>query len=248
MNIDLQGKVALVTGGARGIGAAVVRQLYKSGARVVFNDISEEVVSQAEADFRREGVEARGLVFDVSSFAAVSEALKKLVEEEGALHILVNNAGITRDQVLLRMKEEDWERVLRVNLQGVFNVSRHAVRYLLKQPGAAMVNLASVVGLHGNAGQTNYAASKAGVVGFSKALARETAGRGVRVNVIAPGYIATKMTEGLPESVKEEMLRGIPLGRPGEPDDIAALTVFLVSDQAAYITGQVIQVDGGMYI
>jgi len=178
----------------------------------------------------------------------VSEALKKLVEEEGALHILVNNAGITRDQVLLRMKEEDWERVLRVNLQGVFNVSRHAVRYLLKQPGAAMVNLASVVGLHGNAGQTNYAASKAGVVGFSKALARETAGRGVRVNVIAPGYIATKMTEGLPESVKEEMLRGIPLGRPGEPDDIAALTVFLVSDQAAYITGQVIQVDGGMYI
>lgn len=248
MKIDLNGRVALVTGGARGIGAAIVRQLHASGARVVFNDYSQEMVDDGLRAFATEGIQVSGIAFDVSDFAAVQAGIKQLVAEQGGLDILVNNAGITRDNVLMRMQEQDWDLVLGVNLKGVYNLTRHAVRYLLKSESPVIVNISSVIGVVGNSGQSNYAASKAGVIGFSKSLAKELASRKVRVNVIAPGYIETEMTAVLPEQVREEMLKVVPLGRPGQPEEIAALTAFLASDSSAYITGQVIQLDGGMYI
>ncbi len=248
MKIDLTGKVALVTGGARGIGAAIVHQLHDCGATVVFNDFSAEMVGNAVKTFAAEGIHVSGIPFDVSDFEAVQTGIKQLVAEHGGLDILVNNAGITRDNILMRMKEADWDMVMGVNLKGVYNLTRHAVRYLLKSESPAIVNISSVIGVVGNTGQSNYAASKAGVIGFSKSMAKELAGRKVRVNVIAPGYIETEMTTVLPEQVREEMLKVVPLGRPGQPQEIAQLTAFLASDTSGYITGQVIQLDGGMYI
>ncbi len=248
MQIELSGRVALVTGGARGIGAAIVKQLHECGARVVFNDYSSEMVEAGVKTFATEGIEVSGYAFDVSDFDTVQAGIKQIVEEQGGLDILVNNAGITRDNVLMRMKEEEWDQVIGVNLKGMYNVTRHAVRYLLKSEAGAIVNIASVIGVVGNTGQSNYAASKAGVIGFSKSLAKELAVRNVRVNVIAPGYIETEMTAVLPESVREEMLRVVPLARPGQPDEIAALVAFLAAPASAYITGEVIKLDGGMYI
>jgi 3-oxoacyl-[acyl-carrier protein] reductase len=248
MKIDLTGKVALVTGGARGIGAAIVHQLHDCGATVIFNDYSAEMVESGVKTFAAEGINVSGIPFDVSDFEAVQTGIKQLVTEHGGLDILVNNAGITRDTLLMRMKEADWDMVMDVNLKGVYNLTKHAVRYLLRSESPVIVNISSVIGVVGNTGQSNYAASKAGVIGFSKSMAKELAGRKVRVNVIAPGYIETEMTSVLPEQVREEMLKVVPLGRPGQPQEIAQLTAFLASDASGYITGQVIQLDGGMYI
>ena len=243
----LDGKTALVTGASRGIGRAVALCLAAEGARVAINyagnvKAAEEVKASVEAA----GGTAILCQADVADSAAVEAMIADVVKEFGAIDILVNNAGITRDTLLMRMKDEDFAKVLDTNLKGVFYCTKAVSKLMMKKRSGRIVNMASVVGLVGNAGQTNYAAAKAGVIGFSKSAAKELASRGITVNVVAPGFIGTDMTAGLPESVKEKMLTDIPLGRMGEPEDVANAVLFLASDQASYITGQVVNVDGGM--
>ena len=243
----LDGKTALVTGASRGIGRAVALCLAAEGARVAINyagnvKAAEEVKSSVEAA----GGTAILCQADIADSAAVEAMIADVVKEFGAIDILVNNAGITRDTLLMRMKDEDFAKVLDTNLKGVFYCTKAVSKLMMKKRSGRIVNMASVVGLVGNAGQTNYAAAKAGVIGFSKSAAKELASRGITVNVVAPGFIGTDMTAGLPESVKEKMLTDIPLGRMGEPEDVANAVLFLASDQASYITGQVVNVDGGM--
>lgn len=243
----LDGKVALVTGASRGIGRAVALQLAAEGAAVALNFAG----NLAAAEKVRDEIEAAGgkailVPADVADEAAVEEMVKKVAEDFGGLDILVNNAGITRDGMLLRMKEDDWDAVLNTNLKGVFHCAKAAAKLMAKKRCGRIVNISSVVGIVGNAGQTNYAAAKAGVIGFTKAMAKELASRSVTVNAVAPGFIRSDMTDVLPDKVKEAMLAGIPLGRAGEPEDVARAVLFLASDQAAYITGQVLKVDGGM--
>ena len=243
----LDGKTALVTGASRGIGRAIALCLAAEGARVAINyagnvRAAEEVKTAIEAA----GGTAILCQADIADSSAVEAMVANVVKEFGTIDILVNNAGITRDTLLMRMKDEDFAKVLNTNLKGVFYCTKAVSKLMMKKRSGRIVNMASVVGLVGNAGQTNYAAAKAGVIGFSKSAAKELASRGITVNVVAPGFIGTDMTAGLPESVKEKMLTDIPLGRMGEAEDVANAVLFLASEQASYITGQVVNVDGGM--
>ena len=243
----LDGKTALVTGASRGIGRAVALRLAEEGARVAINyagnvKAAEEVKVAIEAA----GGTAMLCRADIADSAAVEAMIEEIVKAFGAIDILVNNAGITRDTLLMRMKNEDFEKVLDTNLKGVFYCTKAVSKLMMKKRAGRIVNMASVVGLVGNAGQTNYAAAKAGVIGFSKSAAKELASRGITVNVVAPGFIGTDMTAGLSDAVKEKALADIPLGKMGEPKDVANAVLFLASDQASYITGQVVNVDGGM--
>ena len=248
MNIDLSGNVALVTGGSRGIGRAVALQLARLGADVAVLATSAESAEPCAEEVRALGRRALALGADVADFAAADGAVQQVLEELGGLHILVNNAGITRDGLFLRMTEDDFDRVLAVNLKGCFNFCRAAARSMTKARNGRIINITSVVGLTGNAAQANYAAAKAGMVGLTKSLAKEFGGRNVTVNAVAPGFITTDMTSDLPDAIKAAALQSIPLARFGEPEDIANAVAFLASGQAAYVTGQVLTVDGGMVI
>ncbi len=243
----LDGRHALVTGASRGIGRAVALSLAAEGASVALNFAGNVAAAEAVRDeIERAGGKAILVPADVSDEGAVEAMVKTVAEAFGSIDILINNAGITRDGLLLRMKEADWDAVLNTNLKGVFLCAKAVSKLMMKKRYGRIVNMASVVGLVGNASQANYAAAKAGVIGFTKAMAKEMASRGITVNAIAPGFIHSDMTDILPDKVKEAMLAGIPLGRAGEPTDVAQAALFLASDQAAYITGQVLQVDGGM--
>jgi 3-oxoacyl-[acyl-carrier protein] reductase len=242
----LTGQVAIVTGAGAGIGKAIALALAKEGADVAVTDVNLESVQQTAAEIETLGRKAHAAQSDVSDSAAVEVFINAVVEKFGKIDILVNNAGITRDTLLIRMKDADWDTVLKINLTGTFNCIRAVSKIMMKQRSGRIVNMASVIGLMGNAGQANYAASKAGVIALTKSAAKELASRGILVNAIAPGFIMTRMTDVLPEPVKAEMLNRIPLARFGKPEDIANTVLYLVSDASSYITGQVIQVDGGM--
>lgn len=244
--MDLSGKIALVTGGAQGIGQTIGEELVHHGALVVLGDINEEGVKNTADSMSQNGGSASGVRLDVTRPEEVQRVFKQISEKHGRIDILVNNAGITRDGLLMRMKEEDWDLVLSVNLKGSFLCTQLAVKQMMKQKSGAIVNIASIVGLMGNFGQANYSASKAGLIALTKTAAREVGSRGVRVNAIAPGFIDTEMTRCLDQNVKEKLIEQIPLARLGQPGDIADCVVFLVSDRAKYITGQVISVNGGM--
>jgi 3-oxoacyl-[acyl-carrier protein] reductase len=240
-------RVALVTGGAQGIGRAIALSLAGAGCDVAIVDLNPDGVASAVAEVAATGRRAFGLTGDVSSLAFAQEAIAKTVELAGAVHVLVNNAGITRDGLILRMKPEDWDAVLRVNLTGSFNFCKAAVPALIKQRWGRIVNISSVVGAMGNAGQVNYAASKAGLIGLTKSLAREVASRGVTVNAVAPGFIDTAMTQAMPAKARETLIAQIPAGRLGQAGDVAAAVGYLVSEGAGYVTGQVLHVNGGLY-
>lgn len=243
----LSGQVALVTGAGRGIGRAIALALAEAGARVAINyNTSAQAALELAAEVAAAGGEARAWQADVSETDQAAALVDNVLQHFGRLDILVNNAGITRDNLLLRMGEEDWDRVLAVNLKGYFNCCKAAIRPMTRARRGRIINIASVVGLRGNAGQVNYAAAKAGVIGLTKSLAREVGSRNITVNAIAPGFIETDMTRALTRDIREQMLKNIPLGRLGEPADVAGLAVFLAGPGAAYITGQVIAVDGGM--
>ena len=237
---SLEGKTALVTGGSRGIGKAIAAELAAAGATVVVG--YQSAAEEAEAVATEIG--GRAVQADVSD----ADEARRLVEEAGDVDLLVNNAGITRDGLLMRMPDDDWRAVLDTNLGGVFHTCRAASRGMLRRRSGSIVNLSSVVGVHGNPGQTNYGAAKAGIIGFTKSLARELGSRGVRANVVAPGYIDTRLTQELPDELKQAMLQNTPLGRLGDPEDVAGAVRFLCSDEASFITGEVLLVDGGLGI
>jgi 3-oxoacyl-[acyl-carrier protein] reductase len=235
---SLEGRTALVTGGSRGIGQAIAAELATAGAQVVIGYRS----GAEEAEKVAGEISAKAVQADVSD----PEEAKRLVDEAGDVEILVNNAGVTRDGLLARMSDEDWDVVIDTNLRGTFNTCRAVTRGMMKRRSGAIVNVSSIVGVRGNPGQTNYSASKAGIIGFTKALARELGSRGVRANVVAPGYISTRLTNELPEELKSAMLANTPLGRFGDPEDVACAVRFLCSDAAAFVTGEVLLVDGGL--
>lgn len=246
--MDFNGKVALITGSSRGIGKSVAKDLASKGAFVIINYSSNEQAAQSvkdEIESKGGKCEIRG--FDVSSYSQVNDEIDSIVKDHGELNFLVNNAGITRDTLLMRMKEEDWDDVINVNLKGVFNCTKAASKYMVKQKSGRIVNISSVVGEMGNPGQSNYSATKAGIIGFTKSVSRELASRNITVNSIAPGFIETDITSGLSDKVKEHYLRQIPLSRFGSPEDVSGVVSFLLSDAASYITGEVIRVNGGMY-
>lgn len=241
-------KIALVTGGSRGIGRSIAERLAKDGFYVVINYVSnkeaaEEVLSAIESS----GGKGKIAAFNVADFDATQKAVEEIVEELGGVHILINNAGITQDTLLMRMREEDWTNVIEINLNGVFNCTKAVTRVMIKQRYGRIINLTSVVGEMGNSGQTNYAASKAGIVGFTKAAARELASRSITVNAVSPGFIETDITQALTEEIRKSYIEKIPLGRFGSTDDITGVVSFLTSDEASYITGEVIRVNGGIY-
>lgn len=246
--MQFKGRVALITGGARGIGRAIAIALAQRGADCVVADISAEAAEKTASELRHMGVRAIALGMDVAKQSDVANAFEAAVKELGRIDILVNNAGITRDGLLIRMKEEDWDSVIDVNLKSVFLCSKEAVKVMSKQRYGRIINIASVVAFIGNPGQANYSASKAGIVGLTKTIAREYASRGITVNAVAPGFITTAMTDALPENVKAEMLKAIPIGRFGLPEEVAEAVCFLASEQSGYITGQVIHVNGGMFM
>ncbi|RNF84958.1 3-oxoacyl-ACP reductase FabG [Montanilutibacter psychrotolerans] len=246
MTLPLQGEIALVTGASRGIGAAIADELAAQGATVIGTATSESGAQAIGARLAAQG--GHGRVLDVVDGAAVEALIDGISKEFGAVSILVNNAGITRDNLLMRMKEEDWQAILDTNLSSVFRTSKAVMRSMMKARRGRIINIASVIGVTGNAGQANYAAAKAGIIAFSKSLAREIGSRGVTVNVVAPGFIDTDMTKSLPEDAKAAMLGQIALGRLGEPADIARAVAFLAGPSAAYITGETLHVNGGMYM
>jgi 3-oxoacyl-[acyl-carrier protein] reductase len=239
---SLEGKVALVTGGSRGIGAAISRGLAEAGARVAVNYRGGQEAAESIAG----EIDGLAVQADVSNPDEAKELIERVESELGDIDALVNNAGVTRDTLIARMTDEDWETVIDTNLRGTFNTARAVSRKMLRRRAGSIVNLSSVVGVHGNPGQANYAASKAGIIGLTKALARELGSRGVRVNAIAPGYIATELTDVLTEEQRGLILQNTPLGRLGEPEDVAGAVRFLCSDEAAFITGEVLLVDGGL--
>ena len=245
--IDLSGKVALVTGASRGIGAVVAARLAEAGARVGVNyHASSDAATVVVDSIKKAGGEALLVGGDVSQEDKAEAVIKNLVEHFGGIHILINNAGINKDQLLIRMKPEDFDSVMNVNLRGAFLCTRYAMTHLIRQRSGRVINMSSVVGLSGNPGQANYAAAKAGLVGLTKAVAREVASRNVTVNALAPGYITTAMVDELSEETQAKILERIPMGRFGTPEDVAEAVVFLCSDGASYITGQVLTIDGGM--
>ncbi len=246
--MNLENEIALVTGATRGIGRAIAEELGRKGATVVGTATSADGAARIETALKAAGVRGAGLVLDVTDPAAIDATLKRIEQDYGAPGILVNNAGITRDNLLLRMKDEEWDTILDTNLGAVFRLCRACLRGMMKVRKGRIINIASVVALTGNPGQANYAASKAGMIGFSKSLAREVASRGITVNVVAPGFIDTDMTKELPESQHEALLQQIPLGRLGRPEDIAHCVAFLAAPEAAYITGQTLHVNGGMFM
>lgn len=243
---ELKNKVAVVTGAARGIGREIALRLARHGAGVAVVDVEEDAARDTAGDLEALGVSARAYRCDVSSFDEVDALGKSVLEEFGQVDFLVNNAGITRDRLMMRMTSDDWNLVMAVNLTGAFNFCKVFSPAMLKQRSGSIVNIASVIGQMGNAGQANYGASKAGLIGLTKSLAKEFAGRGVRVNAVAPGFIRTAMTDALKEEVQEQMRAMIPLARFGEPGDVANIVLFLVSNLSEYVTGQVINCDGGM--
>lgn len=246
--MKLEGKVALVTGAAQGIGKAVALLLARNGADIVVSDINLEKAGETAREIEATGRRAMPIKVDVANSGDVERMVQTILEQFGQIDILINNAGIARDKLILRMTEEDWDAVLDINLKGTFNCTKAVVKHMSKQRSGKIVNIASVVGEMGNAGQANYSASKAGVIGFTKTIAREFAQRGINVNAIAPGYIQTPMTEALPEKAKDELKRMIPMERLGQPEDVAGAVLFLVSEAASYITGHVLNVNGGIYM
>ena len=243
----LEGKVAVVTGASRGIGRAIALKLVSLGAAVVVNyNGSREKAEKVKQEIEDNGGNASIYQCNVSDYEACQNMIQSIIEEYGRIDILINNAGITRDGLLMKMSEADFDQVIDTNLKGAFNTTRFVTRQMLRQKSGRIINMASVVGVTGNAGQVNYAASKAGIIGLTKATAREVASRGITVNAIAPGFIETDMTDVLPDKVKEASVSQIPLGKFGKPEQIAAAVAFLASDDAGYITGQVLNVDGGM--
>lgn len=247
--MNLKGKVALVTGGSRGIGRAICIRLAAMGAFVYINYLSRsEAAEETKSIIEKAGGKAAVIGFDIGDGDKVQQSIKKIVTESGSLDILVNNAGITRDGLIARMKEADWDAVLETNLKGTFFCSKAASKAMMKKRWGRIVNITSVIGFAGNAGQANYAAAKAGLVGLGKSLAREYASRNITVNCVAPGYIETEMTDNLKEDVKEKMMSEIPLGVLGTTEDVAAAVAFLVGEDSRYVTGQTIHVNGGMYM
>ncbi len=244
----LEGKTALITGSAQGIGKEIATVMAKQGADIAISDINLEMAEATAKEVAKLGVKTIAVGGNVAAFNDCADMVKRTVEELGGIDILVNNAGITRDALLMRMKEEAWDLVLNVNLKGTFNCIKAVSRYMSKQRSGKIINIASVVGEMGNAGQANYSASKGGVIALTKTAAREFAVRGINVNAVAPGFIVTAMTDKLNEKMKEELTRQIPLGKLGYPLDVANAVLFLASDESSYLTGQVINVNGGMYM
>jgi 3-oxoacyl-[acyl-carrier protein] reductase len=245
----LDGKVALVTGAARGIGRAIALRLAAMGAAVVVNDLApEEAIGTVVQEIEAAGGKALGVRANITVAAEVTAMVDRVVETFGELHILVNNAGIARDMLLLRLSEEDWDAVLTTNLKGAYLCSKAAIRPMMKARWGRVVSISSVVGIAGNAGQSNYAAAKAGLIGFTRSLAKEVGSRGITANAVAPGFIVTDMTARLPEKIREEAQARTPAGRLGQPEDVAAAVAFLCSEEAGFITGQVLAVDGGMVL
>lgn len=243
----LEGKTALITGASKGIGYAIAQKFASQGANVAFTFLSSVEKGEAlEKELQTKGIKAKGYRSDASDFAAAEQLINDVVNDFGSLDILVNNAGITKDNLLLRLREADWDDVMNINLKSCFNTVKAATKTMMKQRSGSIINMTSVVGLKGNAGQTNYSASKAGIIGFTKSVALELGSRGIRSNAIAPGFIETEMTDKLDEKTVQSWRDAIPLKRGGSPDDVADACIFLAADMSSYITGQVIQVDGGM--
>lgn len=242
----LEGKTAWITGSGRGIGYAIAERLAEEGAKIVIHDIDETSARNASEQLRSQGHESIYLVSNVTDSEQIDANVNTILEKYGSLDILVNNAGITRDGLLVRMKDNDWDSVMAVNLKGAFVCTRRTAKVMMKQRSGRIVNVASVVGIMGNAGQSNYAASKAGLIGFTKSCARELAPRGITVNAIAPGYIETEMTKVLPDAVRQSFIDQTPLGRPGTPNDVSGVVYFLVHPDSSFLTGQVVHIDGGM--
>lgn len=246
MITGLKGKRVIITGAGSGIGKAIARKFAEAGSLIAVCDINGEAAQLTTKEIEIIGAKAVPYQVDVGNFEEVEQTVEKIIQALGAIEILINNAGITKDTLLLRMKEIDFDSVIRVNLKGTFNFTRACAKYLLKAKWGRIINISSVIGEMGNIGQSNYAAAKAGIIGFTKSIAKELAGRNITVNAVAPGFIKTPLTEKLPENVIQEYLKQIPLGREGTPEDVANLCLFLASENASYITGQVIRVDGGM--
>ncbi|MDP4119879.1 MAG: 3-oxoacyl-[acyl-carrier-protein] reductase [Bacillota bacterium] len=245
--MNLLGKTAVVTGGSRGIGKATVLKLASLGANIAIADIGDpSLAEETKKEVEALGVKAQCYSLNVTDFEACEETVKKIIEDFGGIDILVNNAGITRDALVLSMKEQDFDAVISVNLKGTFNMIKHTYAHFMRKRSGRIINIASVVGLSGNAGQANYSASKAGVVGLTKSVAQELAARGVTCNAVAPGYIITPMTEVLSDKIKDDITNAIPMKKRGQPEDVANAIAFLASEEASYITGEVIRVDGGM--
>ena len=243
---NLSNKIAIVTGASRGIGSAIAHNLSKAGAKVVLISRSIDALKSVESEIKSNGGEAISITADVSNLESFTNAINQVVETWGTVDILINNAGITKDNIILRLKEEDWDAVIDINLKGCFNGIKAVTRPMLKSRSGRIINITSVIGLIGNSGQSNYAASKAGILGLTKSIAKELGPRNITVNAIAPGYIQTEMTGILDETLKDDLMKSIPLQRLGKPEEIASLVCFLASEEAAYITGQTLNVDGGM--